>query len=96
MYSIVLQTAFRGYVNERIMTKISFASPEGPKARAFKTGINFIIFIFIFVENCLQYEAIYNFLVWLRTSSNPADINRFGSHIGKYIIYGVCILFLYV
>ena len=28
-------------------------------------------------------DAIPDFLVWLRTSSNPADINRFRSHIGK-------------
>ena len=29
------------------------------------------------MENCLQYDAIHGFSVWLRTSSNPADINRF-------------------
>ncbi len=28
-------------------------SPGGPKAQAKKTGINFMIFILIFIENCL-------------------------------------------
>ena len=37
--------------NYRIKT--SFVSPEGPKTRANKTGINFMIFILIFVVNCL-------------------------------------------
>ena len=57
--------------------KTSFVSLEGPKARANKTGINFRIFILIFVENC--------FSVWLRTDSNPADSNRFRIHTGKYL-----------
>ena len=35
-----------------------------------------------FVENCLQYDAIRDFSVLLRTSSNLADINRFRSHTG--------------
>ena len=35
------------------------------------------------MENCLQYDAIHDFLVWLRTGSNPADINRFRSLTGK-------------
>ena len=43
---------------------------EGP-------SINFMIFIFLFVENCLYYDAIHDFPVWLRTDSNPPDINRF-------------------
>ncbi len=33
--------------------KTSFVSREGPKARADKTGINFMIFVLIFVENSL-------------------------------------------
>ena len=32
---------------------------EGPKARANKSGIDFMIFILIFVENCLKYDAIH-------------------------------------
>ncbi len=44
-----------------------------------KTGINFMIFILIFIEN--------DFSVWLRTGSKPADINRYQSHTGKYITY---------
>ena len=55
------------------------------KAQANKTGIDFMIFILIFVENCLQYDAIHDFSVWLRTGSYPADINRFRIHTGKYI-----------
>ena len=58
--------------------KNSFVRPEGPKARAYKTGINFMILIF--VENCLNFDAIYNFLVWLRTGSNQVDGNPFRSH----------------
>ncbi len=33
--------------------KTIFVSPEGPEARANKTGINFMIFISIFVDNSL-------------------------------------------
>ena len=35
------------------------------------------------MENSLYYYAILNFSVWLRTGSNPANINRFRSHTGK-------------
>ncbi len=38
--------------------KMSFVRPEGPKDRTNKTGFNFIIFILIFVENCLQFDDI--------------------------------------
>ena len=63
--------------------KTSFVSPEGSKARVYKTGINFRIFILIFVENCLKFDAIHDFSVRLRTGSNPVDCNRFQSHTGK-------------
>ena len=53
------------------------------KARANKTSINIMIFILIFVENCLYFDAIHDFSVWLRTGSNPTDSNRFRSHTGK-------------
>ena len=42
-----------------------------------------MIFISIFVENLMQYDAIYDFSVRLRTGYDPADINRFRSHTGK-------------
>ena len=42
-----------------------------------KIKTSFISFILIFVEHCLCYHAIHNFSAWLRTSLNPADINRF-------------------
>ena len=41
-----------------------------------------MIFILIFVENCLLFDAIH-FSVWLRTGSNPADINQFKSYTVK-------------
>ena len=44
-----------------------------------------MIYILIFVENCLSYDAIHDFSVWQRTGSNLPDINRFGSHTGKNI-----------
>ena len=48
-----MYTAFRAYQNENYIIKICFVRPEGSKARADITGINFRIFILIFVENCL-------------------------------------------
>ena len=42
-----------------------------------------MIFILIFVKNYQQNNAINDFSVWPGTRSNPADINRFGSHTGK-------------
>ena len=61
----------------------SLDSPEGPKVLADKTGVYFIISILIFVEKCLEYDDKNYFSVWLRTSPNPSDINRFRSHTGK-------------
>ncbi len=66
--------------------KTSFLSLEGLKAQAKKTGINFMIFILIFAENCLKFDALHDFSVWLTIDFNPADSNRFQSHTGKYII----------
>ena len=54
--------------------KTSFARPEGPKAQANITAINYIDFYFI---NRGKYNNIHDFSAWLRTGSNPADINRF-------------------
>ena len=48
-----------------------------------KAGINVMICILIFVENCLEYYKIHDISVWLRTGFNPADINWFRSHTGK-------------
>ena len=33
--------------------------------------------------NWIQYDAIHNFFVWLRTGSNPTDNNQFQRNIGK-------------
>ena len=41
-----------------------------------KLVLIFMIFSLIFVENCLQYDAIHGFSVWLRTDSNPAVSKR--------------------
>ena len=60
--------------------KTRFFSHEMPKALSNKTGFNFLLYNIIFVENWIQYDAIYNFSVWLKTDSNPADINRFQSY----------------
>ena len=54
-----------------------------------KQNINFIVFSSIIMENCLLYDAIYDFKVWLRTGSNPLDINRFGNHTGIVIYSNV-------
>ena len=42
-----------------------------------------MILISIIVENCLSYDAIHELSAWIRTGSNPADINRFPSHTRK-------------
>ena len=44
------------------------------------------LYILKFVEKLIYYDTIFNFSVWLRTGSNPADINRFGSHTGKFLV----------
>ena len=31
----------------------------------------------------ISYDALHNFSVWLRTGSNPVDINQWQSHTGK-------------
>ena len=48
---IVLKTALRRNKNKNYKIKISFNSPDGPKARANKTCVNLMIFVVIFVEN---------------------------------------------
>ena len=46
-----------------------FVGPEGPKGRSSKTGIDFIIFILLFVDNCVL-DTIHDFSVCLSTVSN--------------------------
>ena len=65
------------------LIKPSFVSPEGLMAKAKNTNIIFMIFISIFVKNCLQYNVIHDFSVWPRTGSNLADINRFQATLEK-------------
>jgi len=46
------------------------------KNHKIKTGINIMILILIFIENCLKFDAVHEFSVWLRTGYNPEDSNR--------------------
>ena len=47
------------------------------KARSNKTGLNFMMFILIFLKIvCNTMVYVHNFSVWLRTDSNLSDINR--------------------
>ena len=62
------------------MVEICIVDSKGPKVKANKTASNSMIFISIFVKNCLLYDA------WLRTVSIPADFYRFRSHTGGKII----------
>ena len=41
-----------------------------------RPGFYFHYFILVFAENSLEYDALHYCLVWLRTGSNLADINR--------------------
>ena len=43
-----------------------------------------ICILLVVLENCIKYDTINDFSVWLRTGFNPADINRFQSHTEKY------------
>ena len=52
--------------------KTSFVRPEGPKARANKIGINFMIFLLLGILGCLQYNTIHHF----QYSSEPVLIQR--------------------
>ncbi len=74
--------------------KTSIVSPEWPKARANLSVINFMIFILIFIENCLKFDAIHDFSVWLRTGSNQTDSNRFRSFEYQHNLQSKIFLFL--
>ena len=38
------------------------------------------------LENCLLFDAIHDFSVWLRNGSKPPDINRFRRHTVKTVL----------
>ena len=40
------------------------------------------------MENCLLHDTIHDFLAWLRTGFNPAEIKRIQRHASKSIIAG--------
>ena len=69
------------------MIKTSFVSPEMPKARANILVLILWLFIFIFVGKLEKYDTIHEFSVWIRTDSNPADINRFRSLENVFLIW---------
>ena len=52
-----------GIIRKKDKIKTIFVSPEVPKDKANKTGIDIMIFILIFMENCLYYDAIHDFSV---------------------------------
>ena len=58
--------------------KNSFVSPQGPKALVNKTGIN----IMILSQNSWKIVSnlMHGLSVWLRTDSNPSDINCFQNY----------------
>ena len=59
----------------KLSTDIKMKDQRGRNG-ANKTGFSFMIYNSLFLGSCLQYK-IHNFLIWLRTGSNPSDINRF-------------------
>ncbi len=82
----------KNYKNET-----SFVFPVGLKFLVNKTDINIMIFTLIFVDNCLQFDAKNDFSVYMRTVSNPADINWFRSHTGiqnRYLLFFFVILIM--
>ena len=52
--------------------KTSFVNTVGSKSLANKTGIIIMIFILVFVENCLLYDAIHDFSVWRKNGYNQS------------------------
>ena len=47
-----------------------------------KSGFN-IIFVTFFIENLIQYVAIHDFSVWLRTGSYPPGYNLYRNYTGN-------------
>ena len=58
----LVTSAEHGYMDTTIQIKLAYKSTNSWRQR--------IIFILIFVENCLWYDAIHDLSVWLRTGSN--------------------------
>ena len=57
---------------ENYKFKASFVSNKGPEKQ---NWYHSMIFILILVENCLLYDVIHDFSVWLRTGSYPGNNN---------------------
>ena len=53
IYNSEVQNSYIDSFHLKIMRLNQFESPGGPKSGAIKTGINFMAFILIIVENCL-------------------------------------------
>ena len=62
--------------------KINFLATRGRRKRLIKL-VSIPCLFLILVENCLYYDAPHDFLVWLRTGSNPADNNQVRSNTDK-------------
>ena len=58
----LVTSAEHGYMDTTIQIKLAYKSTNSWR--------QLIIFILIFVENCLWYDAIHDLSVWLRTGSN--------------------------
>ena len=66
----------------------SFVSPEEQETKFNKTGINLYDFYFS-IRWKLSLMLYMFFSIWLRTGSNPLNINWFRSHTGnKFKFYG--------
>ena len=63
--------------------KTSFLSPEMWKARL-KKLVSF--YLHFYIHRKLEYDAVLNFSVWLRTGSNPPDNNLFRMKTRNVII----------
>ncbi len=62
---------------KRVKETNYFTFSQASQAKANKTGFNILI-VHFYIHRKL--DMIQDFSVWLRTGSNPADINRFRSH----------------
>ena len=58
----------------------SFVSPKWSKPGITKLDLNMIFNYHLWQIVCTTMLHLYDFLIWLGTSSNPADINRFQIH----------------
>ncbi len=63
----VSYVVFTNFYQKYVFTSFEYFNIFCMTVRASKTGIDFMNFSLLFVENCLQLDAIHDFSVWLRT-----------------------------